>query len=121
MEGRGSGLGCIVAVLGLVLCILLLPYLISSVYSVANALWQAGGAANWLWGDWINSWVGGDRTLYMLLSEGPMCCAGAVALLILSVGALEFVGARQVEEEHETGDEFDGDAAQDAENAPFSD
>jgi hypothetical protein len=75
----------------MILGVCLLPYLISSVYSLANALWDAGGAANWLWGDWINSLVDGDGALYMLLSEGPMCCVGALALLIIVVGVVSMI------------------------------
>lgn len=95
MDRQESRLGCLVAVLGIVLGVCVLPYLISSIYSIANTVWQAGGAANWLWGDWINSWVGEDRILYMLLSEGPMCCVGAIVVLIVAVGLVSHFGVSE--------------------------
>ena len=110
MDNRGSGLGCIVTGLGLVLVILLFPYIMSSVYSVANAIWQAGGAATWLWGDWVNTWTNGDGILYMLLSEGPMCCGGGVALLILIVGIVAIISERGEEEEYDVGYESEDPA-----------
>ena len=116
MDNRGSGLGCIVTGLGLVLVILLLPYLISSVYSLANTFWQAGGAASWLWGDWVNSWTNGDGILYMLLSEGPMCCGGGVALLILIVGIVAIISERGDEKEYDVENEFEDEAAWEGED-----
>jgi hypothetical protein len=117
VENRGSGLGCIVTGLGLVLGIFLLPYLISSVYSLANALWQAGGAATWLWGDWVNTWTRGDRTLYMILSEGPMCCVGALAMLIVIVGAVSIITDRDEERESDGEDEFEAYEAWEVEDS----
>ncbi len=117
MENRGSGLGCIVTGLGLVLVIFLLPYLVSSVYAVANAMWQAGGAANWLWGDWVNTWTKGDRTLYIMLSEGPMCCVGALALLILVVGVVAIVSDRGEEGEYSVADDLEDHSEWDDEGA----
>ncbi len=111
MDNRGSGLGCIVTGLGLVLVILLLPYLMSGAYSLANAFWQAGEAGTWLWGDWVNTWTKGDGILYMLLSEGPMCCGGGVALLILVVGIVAVISERSEEEEYDVGDGLEDQTA----------
>ncbi len=86
MERRGCGLGCLIAGLGLLLSLCLLPYLVSSVYSVVSALWQVPAAPNWLWGDWLNTVAGESDTLYMLLAEGPICCVGAIGLLIIVLG-----------------------------------
>ena len=85
MERRGCGLGCIVALLGLVLSCCLLPHLMSSIYSVVSSVFQVPGVPDWLWGDWISTWplVSESDTLYMLLAEGPVCCAGIIALLIV--------------------------------------
>lgn len=117
MENRSSGLGCIVTGLGLVLVIFLLPYVVSSIYSVANAMWQAGGAANWLWGDWVNTWIKGDRTLYIMLSEGPMCCVGALALLILIVGVVAIISERGTYEEYDEAAEAKDSPTWDQEDA----
>jgi hypothetical protein len=86
MERRGCGLGCIIAGLGLLLSCVLLPYIISSVYSILAALLQVPAAPNWLWGDWLNTVVGGNDLLYMLLAEGPVCSAAALTLLIIILG-----------------------------------
>jgi hypothetical protein len=64
----------------------LLPYLISSVYSIITALLQVEAAPAWLWGDWINTLVGESDALYMLLAEGPICCVGSISLLVLILG-----------------------------------
>jgi hypothetical protein len=85
MERRGCGFGCIVAWLGLALGCCLLPYLISSVYSVVTALLQIP-SVNWLWGDWLSTVIDPSSSLYMLLAEGPVCCVGAIALLITVLG-----------------------------------
>jgi hypothetical protein len=86
MERRGCGLGCIITGLGLLLSLCLLPYLVSSVYSVVSALLQIPAAPNWLWGDWLNTVAGESDALYMLLAEGPICCVGAIGLLIIVLG-----------------------------------
>jgi hypothetical protein len=91
MGRRGCGLGCIVAGLGLVLSCALLPYLISSIYSIVSSVLQVPTAATWLWGDWLSTLVGSGNALYMLLAEGPMCCVGAVALLIVILGAVMMI------------------------------
>jgi hypothetical protein len=104
MERRGCGLGCIITGLGLLLSLCLLPYLVSSVYSVVSAMLQVPAAPNWLWGDWLNTLVGESDTLYMLLAEGPICCVGALGLLIIILGlviAITSPGAAEVEVEEE--------------------
>jgi hypothetical protein len=111
MERRGCGLGCVFAGLGLLLTLCLLPYLVSSVYSVASALLQVPTAPNWLWGDWLNTLVGESDALYMVLAEGPICCVGAIGLLIVVLGlviAITDSGQEEaeVEEEYEFYDEL---------------
>jgi hypothetical protein len=86
MERRGCGLGCIIAGLGLLLSCVLMPYFVSSAYSILAALLQVPAAPNWLWGDWLNTVVGGSDLLYMLLAEGPICCGAAITLLIIIFG-----------------------------------
>ena len=86
MERRGWGLGCVIAWLGLILGCCLLPYLVSSVYSIVTALLQVPSAAEWLWGDWLSTVVEVDSPVYMALAEGPICCVGTIALLILVLG-----------------------------------
>jgi hypothetical protein len=104
MERRGCGLGCIITGLGLLLSLCLLPYLVSSVYSVVSALLQVPAAPNWLWGDWLNSVAGESDALYMLLAEGPICCVGTIGLLIIILGlviAISGSGPAEVEVEEE--------------------
>jgi hypothetical protein len=104
MERRGCGLGCIITGLGLLLSLCLLPYLVSSVYSVVSALLQVPATPNWLWGDWINTVAGDSDALYMLLAEGPICCVGALGLLIVILGlviAISGAGRQEVELEEE--------------------
>jgi hypothetical protein len=91
MERRGCNLGCIVAGLGLVLSCCLLPYLISSIYSIVTALLQVPGVPDWLWGDWIRTLVGESDMLYMVLAEGPICCVGTVGLLIVILGLVAYI------------------------------
>ena len=86
MERRGCGLGCLLLGLGLVLSACLMPYLVSSVYSIASTLLQVPAAPNWLWGDWLNTVAGESDALYMFLAEGPICCVGAIGLLIIVLG-----------------------------------
>ncbi len=99
MERRGCGLGCIIAGLGLMLILCLLPYLLSSLYSIVTALLQVPVTANWLWGDWLNTLVGESDPLYMLLAEGPICCVGAIALLILILGLVMMISGVGQDEE----------------------
>lgn len=93
MERRGSGPGCIIASLGLLLSCCLLPYLVSSVYSIVTAVLQVPAAPNWLWGDWLSTVVGENSTLYMIFAEGPVCCVGAIGLLILITGLILIIGS----------------------------
>jgi len=88
MERRGCGLGCIIAGLGLVLGFCLLPYLISSLYSIVSSVLQVPTASTWLWGDWINTVVDSSNPIYMILAEGPICCVGTIALLIVILGVV---------------------------------
>jgi hypothetical protein len=76
----------VIAGLGLALGCCLLPYLLSSIYSIITSLLQVPAAPNWLWGDWIGTITGGSEALYMMLAEGPICCVGAIALLIVILG-----------------------------------
>jgi hypothetical protein len=66
----------------------LLPYLISSIYSIITALLQVPATPAWLWGDWINTIVGDSDALYMFLAEGPICCVGSLSLLVLILGLM---------------------------------
>jgi hypothetical protein len=86
MERRSGTLGCIIVGLGLLLSCVLLPYFVSSAYSILAALLQVQAAPNWLWGDWLNTVVGRSDLLYMLLAEGPICCGAAITLLITILG-----------------------------------
>jgi hypothetical protein len=109
MERRGCGLGCIVALLGLVLSCCLLPYLMSSIYSVVSAVFQVPGVPDWLWGDWISTWplVSESDTLYMLLAEGPVCCAGTIALLIVILGVVAMIAGLGQGNEYTDEEEYD--------------
>lgn len=102
MEGRSCSLGCIIILLGLLLSCCLLPYLASSVYSVSSAVLQTPGAPNWLWGDWLSTLVDVDGDLYMILAEGPICCAGAIGLLIVIMGLMLAISGMGRAEEFET-------------------
>jgi hypothetical protein len=99
--GQGCGVGAAILLLGLVLSVCLLPYLISSVYSVASAVFQTPAPANWLWGDWLSTVIAVDSPLYMVLAEGPMCCAGALGLLIIVLGAVLMAGGNKEGQEYE--------------------
>jgi hypothetical protein len=101
MERRGCNLGCIVAVLGLLLSCCLLPYLISSIYSIVTAVLQLPGVPDWLWGDWIRTLVGESDTLYMVLAEGPICCVGTLALLTIILGVVTYISGMGPKEEPE--------------------
>ena len=106
MERRGCGLGCIIAGLGLILSLCSAPYLISSIYAMASTLIQASVPTDWLWGDWLNTVVGQDEILYMLLAEGPICCVGALALLVVILGLVLMISGVGLDEEHEP-EEYD--------------
>jgi hypothetical protein len=86
MQRQSCGLGCIILALGALLSCFLLPYLVSSIYSIGTALLQASTTPEWLWGTWIHALVGESDQLYMLLAEGPICCVGAIGLLIVILG-----------------------------------
>ncbi len=88
MERRGCTFGCLVGGLGLILSCCLLPYFVSSVYSLVSSVLQVPTASRWLWGDWLNTVVDSDSFLYMPLAEGPICCVGVLALLIVVLGAV---------------------------------
>lgn len=93
MERRGCSLGCIVALLALILSCCLLPYLLSSMYSLITAVLPVEAASNWLWGDWLGTLpvVGDSQALYMIFAEGPICCAGTLALLLIMVGLVALI------------------------------
>jgi hypothetical protein len=104
MERRGYGLGCIVTLLGLALSCCLLPYLVSSIYAIVSAVLQVPGTPSWLWGDWLGSLVGTDTPLYMVLAEGPVCCVGALGLLIVILGVVATISAMGRREEEPSGE-----------------
>jgi hypothetical protein len=79
--------------LGLILGCLLLPYLISSVYSIISAVFRVSSPSTWLWGDWLGTVLGASHPLYMFLAEGPICCIGTIALLILIMGIVLMIAA----------------------------
>lgn len=100
MQRQSCSLGCILLGLGALLSCCLLPYLVSSIYSIVTAVLQVEAAPDWLWGELLNSLVGGSDALYMILAEGPVCCVGALGLLIVILGlVLAVSGFGQVEEE----------------------
>lgn len=99
MERKSCSLGCILAALGLVLSCCLLPYLVSSIYSIVTTVLQVEGVPDWLWGDWLYSVVGDTGPLYMVLAEGPICCVGSLGLVIVIFGlilAINGVGATEL-------------------------
>jgi hypothetical protein len=98
---QGCGVGAAVLLLGLVMSVCLLPYLISSVYSVASAVFQTPAPANWLWGDWLSTIVAVDSPLYMVLAEGPICCAGALGLLTIVLGAVLMASGNEERQPYE--------------------
>jgi len=91
-ERRGLNLGCVVAGLGLVLSCCLLPYLVSSIYSVVGALVNGSQAPTWLWGELANQLAGESNFLYILLTETPICCVGTVGLLVIILGVVLLLG-----------------------------
>jgi hypothetical protein len=86
MQRQSCGVGCIIFGLGALVSGCLLPYLISSIYSVVTVLLQVPTGPNWLWGDMIHAVFGESEFLYMLLAEGPICCVGALGLVIIILG-----------------------------------
>jgi len=91
-ERRGLNLGCLVGGLGLVLSCCLLPYLISSVYSVVGAVVDGSQMPTWLWGELANQLAGESNLLYILLTEFPICCVGAIGLLTVILGVVLLLG-----------------------------
>ena len=106
MERRGCGLGCVIAWLGLALSCCLLPYLISSVYSIVTALLQVP-SANWLWGDWLNTIIGDNGAAYMVLAEGPICCVGTIGLLIVILGLVLMISGTGQDEEVQEEEDYE--------------
>jgi hypothetical protein len=99
MERRGCGLGCIIAALGLVLSCCLFPHLVSSVYALVSTLLANSTSPTWLWGDWLGTAVGTDSLLYIILAEGPICCAGIIALLIIILGVVAVISSSSASEQ----------------------
>ena len=102
MDRRGCGPGCIVLALGLILSCCLLPYTVSSIYSIVGAVLQVEGIPNWLWGDLIAEVSDPNGALYMLLAEGPICCVGTLALLTIITGLVMLIASTGRQE-----DEYD--------------
>lgn len=107
MERQGCGLGCIVAGLGLILSCCLFPYLISSIYSIISSLLQIPAGSTWLWGDWIDTLVDSNTPMYMVLAEGPICCVGAIALLIVILGVVMMINGLGPGEEYYEEEEYE--------------
>ncbi len=108
MERRGCGLGCTITALGFLLSCCLAPYLVSSIYSIVTALLRISARPNWLWGDWLHTTIVGEHpALYMLLAEGPVCCVGALSLLVLVLGLVLIIGSVGAAEDEEYADEYD--------------
>ena len=126
MEQRGCGLGCIIAGLGLLLSCALLPYLISSIYSIVSALLQVPTPSTWLWGDWLNTIVDSSNPLYMVLAEGPICCVGTITLLFVILGAVLVISSvgptdeYEYEYDDEYGDEYYYDEDYESQGEPTS-
>jgi hypothetical protein len=91
-ERRGVNLGCIVAGLGLVLSCCLLPYLVSSIYSVVGALVDSSQTPTWLWGELANRLAPDSNLLYILLTDAPICGVGTVGLLVIILGVVLLLG-----------------------------
>jgi hypothetical protein len=75
-----------------------LPYLLSSIYSLASAVLEGPTAVPWLWGEWLGQLFEVGSTPYVALAEGPMICAGGITLLIVVLGVVLMmtgVGRRQ--------------------------
>jgi hypothetical protein len=99
MTRRNGVLGWVVAGLGLLLCCCLVPYLISSVYSVSSTLLQMPAATRWLWGDWLSTVIDPSGAMYRLMVEAPICCGGAVGLLLAVFGIVWVVNGVEGEEQ----------------------
>jgi len=119
MERRGCGTGAVMLVLGLALSCCLLPYLISSVYSVMSTLLQEQPATQWLWGDWLSSIIPADNPLYRLLVEAPICCGAALALLVAVLGFVWLFNNRGPRFDDAAGDELEAESDWDAPAQPL--
>jgi len=93
-ERRGLNLGCVVAGLGLVLSCCLLPYLVSSIYSIVGAVVNGSQTPTWLWGQLANKLAPDSNLLYILLTDAPICCVGTVGLLVVILGVVLLLGGR---------------------------
>jgi hypothetical protein len=91
-ERRGVNLGCVVAGLGLALSCCLLPYLVSSIYSIVGALVNGSQTPTWLWGELANRLAPKSNLLYILLTDAPICCVGTVGLLVIILGVVLLLG-----------------------------
>lgn len=109
MERRGCSLGCIVAWLGLALSCCVLPYLASSIYSIIGTVLDVPTASSWLWGEWVNTWpyISENEILYMLVAEGPMCCVGTAALLIVILGVVMMISGTGTKETYYEEEEYE--------------
>lgn len=107
MQRQNWSLGCILLALGALISCFMLPYLVSSVYSIVTTLLQVSGNPEWLWGMWIRTLVGDESdVLYMLLAEGPICCVGAIGLFILIMGLILALSGPMRSEEVGVEDKF---------------
>jgi hypothetical protein len=88
MRRQGCTPGCAVTVLGALISCFLLPYLASSIYAIARAVLDVPGTPEWLWGEWVGTWVRENQSLYMVLTEGPICCAGVLGLMAVIFGVV---------------------------------
>jgi hypothetical protein len=107
MELRGCGPGCIVLALGLVLSCCLLPYTVSSIYSIVGAVLQVEGIPNWLWGDLLGTITDPNGVLYMMFAEGPICCVGTLALLTLITGLVMLIASTGRRDEEFAEEEYE--------------
>jgi hypothetical protein len=98
----------VVAGLGLLIALFLLPYLVSSVFSIVTTVLQTTTASTWLWGDWLNSFIGQDHPAYMFLAEGPICCSGIITLVLVVLGAVVMASGLGNDED-EYYDDYDED------------
>ena len=119
MERRGCGVGCIIASLGVALSCFLLPYLISSIYSIVATVLQLPTASTWLWGDWLGTVLGAGHPLYMFLAEGPICCVGILALLVVILGAVMLITGAGPGDEAYTDYEYEYAAYDDTADEPI--
>lgn len=120
MNRRRGSLGWIVAGLGLLLCCCLVPYLISSVYSVASTLLQVPAATKWLWGDWLSTVINPNDPMYRLVVEAPICCGGAMGLLLAVLGIVWIANGGASEGQDLAEETYEPNVAAEAEATPVS-